>query len=233
MKTIADLHMHTNVSQHAYSTLDEMALAAKNKGLKAFAITNHGPEMIDGAMALHFLCLGNLPDRLYGLRFYKGAEVNIKSYDGRLDLESSLLSRLDIVIASLHAEAIAPGVLEQHTSGLIAAINNPDVDCLGHIGNPVFRCDYDAVVKECARLHKLVEINSNSFTVRPGSDENCQTIARLCMEYGVSVLVSSDAHSRYAVGNHDAALRMLQSISFPEELIINADYKRLVEHFHS
>lgn len=225
--------MHTSVSQHAYSTLDEMALAAKSKGLEAFAITNHGPGMIDGAMALHFLCLSNLPDQLYGLRFYKGAEVNIKSYSGQLDLESSILSRLDLVIASLHVEAISPAAEKDHTEGLMGAIANPDVDCLGHIGNPVFQCDYKTIVKECARLDKLIEINSNSFSVRPGSDENCRTVARLCMEYGVSVLVSSDAHSKYAVGNHDAALHMLQELSFPEELIINADRGRLENHFHS
>ena len=71
--------MHTSVSQHAYRTLDEMAMAAKFKGFKAFGITNHGPGMLDGAMELHFLCLRNLPDELYGIRFYKGAEVNIKS----------------------------------------------------------------------------------------------------------------------------------------------------------
>ena len=91
MKTIADLHMHTSVSQHAYRTLDEMAMAAKFKGFKAFGITNHGPGMLDGAMELHFLCLRNLPDELYGIRFYKGAEVNIKSYDGQLDLPESIL----------------------------------------------------------------------------------------------------------------------------------------------
>ncbi len=47
------------------------------------------------------------------------------------------------------------------------------------------------------------------------------------MEYGVSVLVSSDAHSKYAVGSHDAALKMLKSISFPEKLIVNSDWDLL------
>ena len=82
MKTIADLHMHTSVSQHAYSTLDEMAMAAQFKGFKAFGITNHGPGMLDRAMALHFLCLRNLPVDLYGIRFFNGPDVDIKSFDG-------------------------------------------------------------------------------------------------------------------------------------------------------
>ena len=68
MRTIADLHMHTSVSQHAYSTLDEMARAAKEAGLLAFGITDHGPEMMDGAIAHHFLCLKGLPKEIRGMR---------------------------------------------------------------------------------------------------------------------------------------------------------------------
>lgn len=230
MKTIADLHMHTNVSQHAYSSLDEMALEAKARGLTAFAITDHGPGMADGALPLHFLCLRNLPERLYGIRFYKGAEVNIKTYSGQLDLSASILSELDFVIASYHVEAIAPSTVSAHTRGLISVLHNPHVDCLGHIGNPVYQCDYEYVVQECAKEKKLIEINSNSFSVRPGSEENCKAVARLCMKYRVPVIVSSDAHSKYAVGKHDEALKLLDSISFPEDLIINSSSDRLQQY---
>lgn len=54
IKTIADLHTHTMVSQHAYSTLDEMASAARELGFSAIGITDHGPGMLDGAIAHHF-----------------------------------------------------------------------------------------------------------------------------------------------------------------------------------
>ena len=64
---------------------------------------------------------------------------------------------------SYHAEAIAPASPADHTRGLIEVLKNPDVDCLGHIGNPVFQCDYEAVIKACAQEEKLIEINSNSF----------------------------------------------------------------------
>ena len=43
MQIIADLHTHTNVTDHAFSTLTEMVQAAHDMGLKAIAITNHGP----------------------------------------------------------------------------------------------------------------------------------------------------------------------------------------------
>lgn len=230
MKIIADLHTHTNVSQHAYSTLDEIARAAKAAGFLAFGITNHGPEMADGALAHHFLCMKGLPKEIMGMKFYAGAEVNIKSFDGRLDLPDQILDALDLIIASYHIEAIPPSTVQDHTNGWLHVIHNPFVDCLGHMGNPVYQCDLKTVVKECSIYHKLIEINANSFVVRPGSDKNCREIALLCMQYQVPVLISSDAHSCYSVGNHTFAIQMLESIDFPEELIVNSSYERLKKY---
>lgn len=48
MQIIADMHMHTNVTDHAFSTLTEMVQAAAERGLAAVAITNHGPTNPDG-----------------------------------------------------------------------------------------------------------------------------------------------------------------------------------------
>ena len=231
MITIADLHMHTNVSQHAYSTLDEMARAAREAGMLAFGITDHGPEMMDGAIAHHFLCLKGLPKTIHGMRFFAGAEVNIKDYHGKVDLPESIMKNLDFVIASYHVEAILPSCQKEHTDGWLHVLENPLIDCLGHIGNPVFQCDYETVVKECAKRHKLIEINSNSFSVRPGSTTNCRTVASLCRRYHVHVLVSSDAHSCYSVGNHVEALNMLEELEFPEELVINSSLERLEKYF--
>jgi putative hydrolase len=42
-----DLHMHTVASTHAYSTLHDYIAEAKRKGIKLFAITDHGPDMAD------------------------------------------------------------------------------------------------------------------------------------------------------------------------------------------
>lgn len=231
MKIVADLHTHTMVSQHAYSTLDELSLAALEKGFCAIASTDHGPGMPDGAIAHHFYCLSGLPERINGIRLYKGAEANIMDHGGTLDMEDVLLSSLDFVIASYHIECIAPGSASQNTKGFLKALENPHVDCLGHCGNPVFPIDAEAVVEACAKYHKLIEINSSSFRVRPGSHITCRHIARLCTRKSVSVIVSSDAHSKWQVGAHDDAIAMLEDIHFPQELVINADEKRLYDYF--
>lgn len=232
MKIYADLHTHTCVSQHAYSTIDEMIRAAKEKGFLAVGITDHGPEMMDGAIPHHFLCMQDLPDVVDGVHLIKGAEVNIKNFDGKLDLKDSLLEPMQFVIASYHTEAIRPGSVEENTRGWLNVIQNSMVDCLGHCGNPAFACDLDAVVKACAQYGKLIEINSNSFKVRKGSYENCCRVARLCMAHQVPIIVSSDAHSRYFVGEHTAALRLLEEVQFPEELVLNSSPERLAEYFH-
>ncbi|RGX30064.1 phosphatase [Enterocloster asparagiformis] len=230
MRTVADLHTHTSVSQHAYSSLDEMARSAAELGLAAIGITDHGPGMMDGAIRHHFYCMRGLPKAVHGLRLVAGAEVNIKDFDGGLDLDRDVLRQLDFVVASYHVEAIDPAASEQHTRGWLNVIANPDVDCLGHCGNPVFACDYEAVVKACREHGKAVEINSSSFKVRPGSSETCRAVALLCKEYGVPVLISSDAHSRYLVGDHQAAIRLLESVGFPEELVINGEKGRLMNY---
>lgn len=232
MKTMADLHTHTNVSQHAYSSLDEMARAAKATGMTAFGIADHGPEMMDGAIAHHFLCMKGLPKQIYGMRFFTGAETNIKAFEGILDLPNQILDSLDFVVASYHVEAIEPASSDEHTNGWLEVIKNPLVDCLGHMGNPVFTCDYETIIKECKSHRKLVEINSNSFVVRPGSEKNCKVIAELCKQYNVPVIVSSDAHSCYGVANHKDAIALLESINFPERLVVNASEKQFGEFFY-
>lgn len=228
MKIFADLHTHTNVSQHAYSTLHENLLAAKEKGFVAVGITDHGPGMMDGAIRHHFYCLKGLPKEIDGIQLVRGAEVNIKDFHGTLDLDDEVLQALDFVIASYHIEAVEPGTVQEHTEGWLNVVRNPHVDCIGHAGNPVFACDYEAVVKACAEFGKVIEINSNSFKVRPGSDCNCRVIAKLCQKYRVPVLVNSDAHILYSVGEHGDAIRMLEEIGFPEELVINADKERVL-----
>lgn len=231
MKMVADLHTHTNVSHHAFSSLHEMILGAKTKGVYAIAITNHGPMMKDGAIDWHFYSLARQPEIIEGVRLYKGVEVNIINYDGSLDLPDTLLEKLDFVIASYHEEALPSTNYKDHTEGWLNVMKNPHIDCLGHSGNPQFACDINAIVEAAKKHNKIIEINSNSYAVRKGSESVCKEIAKLCMKHNVSIAVNSDSHSMYNVAEHDWAINMLESISFPEELIINSSVERLEKYF--
>ena len=77
MKIIADTHAHTLASGHAYSTIKEMASAAKLRGLKALALTEHAPEMPGTCGLFYFQNLDVVPREADGVRLLMGAEVNI------------------------------------------------------------------------------------------------------------------------------------------------------------
>ncbi|WP_295156580.1 phosphatase [uncultured Brachyspira sp.] len=230
MKIIADLHTHTLVSEHAYSTVDEMVNSAKDKGFLALAITDHGPASSDGAKSVHFKAMHSLPDYINGVRLLKGSEVNIIDYNGKVDLSENVLSYLDFVIASYHEDSIEPITKKEHTKGYAEVIKNPNIDCLGHIGNPKFEFDIEYIVKLCKEYNKLIEINSSSFIIRKGSFTICKDIALTCKKYEANIVVTSDAHSKYKVGCHEDAVELLSSIDFPEHLILNSDYDKLMNY---
>ncbi|GFP38274.1 putative hydrolase, partial [Candidatus Hakubella thermalkaliphila] len=97
MRILADLHVHTLASGHAYSTIEEIAAAAAAKQLEVVAITDHGPAMPGGPHEYYFGNLWVLPAEVGGVTILRGAEVNILEEHGRLDLPEVLLKQLDIV----------------------------------------------------------------------------------------------------------------------------------------
>ena len=97
------------------------------------------------------------------------------------------------------------------------------MDALGHSGNDDYVYDYETVVREVKRLGKVMEINNHSPIGRPGSGERCPVIARLCAQYEVPVVISTDAHFAAKIGQADWAFEMLESVGYPKELILNRD----------
>ncbi|QTQ11075.1 phosphatase [Treponema parvum] len=229
-KIIGDMHTHTLVSQHAYSTIGENIAYSKKLGLQCIGWTDHGPETEDGAISHHFFCLNSIPEFLDEIRVFKGAEVNIKSFQGRIDLNPSILHFLDWVIASYHIEAIEFGTKEENTEGWLNVIKNPYVDCLGHAGNPVYDFEHEVVIKALKDSGKILEINSNSFTVRKGSKENCSDIIRLCKKYDVPVVATSDAHIMYRVGDVKESLELLKELEYPAERILNSSFSSILDY---
>ena len=102
MRVEIDTHTHTLASGHAYNTLNEMAQAAADKGLKGLAITEHAPEMPGTCHLFYFQNLRIVPRKKYGIELLLGTELNIMNARGETDLPDSVLERLDIAIASIH-----------------------------------------------------------------------------------------------------------------------------------
>lgn len=224
-----DTHCHTVASDHAYSTVVEMATYAHRAGLSAIAITDHGPALPDGACNWHFSNLRCLPSFIEGVRVLHGAEANILDYEGSIDIEEKSQKSLDWIIASCHEPVIEPASVEQCTAAYLGVAQNPYVDVIGHSGNDNYRYDYERVIPVFGKMGKLVEINAHSFEARRGSCQNCRRIAELCKKYGVRIVVNSDAHSCFSVGELAPAATMLASIDFPEELIVNRTIETLTD----
>lgn len=233
MKILTDLHSHTVASVHAYSTVKEIIDTAKEKGLLAVAITDHGMELCDAPMEWHFSCLRKaIPEVVNGVRVLAGCEANILDKDGKIDFPEDTLKRLDIVIASIHPPCYYAEAGGEHTSTYMGVLENPYVDILGHSGNPNYRYDIEKVLKKAKELNKLIEINAHSFEQRPKNIEICRMIAKACMETGTKVVVNSDAHSCYSIGEVGLAVKMLEEINFPEELIVNRNLESLEKYLH-
>ena len=230
MKIIADTHTHTVASTHAYSTLLENVQYAKKAGLRAIAITDHGPSRPDAPHMWHFSASNIVPKQIDFVSVLFGVEANIIDFNGTLDVPNNILKGLDWVIASFHRPACAPGNIGDHTNAYLNILQNPYVDVIGHSGTEDFKYDYERVIVEAGKANKLIEINSRSSEIRIGADKNCREIAEICKKNNVPVIVNSDSHIATSVGNVEAALNMLSSIDFPEELIINADYLRFSEY---
>ena len=159
---VLDLHTHTYASGHAYNTMNEMAYAAKEKGLQLLGITDHAPAMPYSSGPLHFLNLKVARREKYGLPLLLGVEANIVDYEGNLDMEEAVLKQMDIVIASLHTPCIKSGTQEDNTNAYLGAIHNPYVDILGHPDDVRYEVDYETVIREAKNYGTLIELN-NAF----------------------------------------------------------------------
>jgi putative hydrolase len=221
MRIAIDTHTHTVASGHAYSTVYELAMGARQRHLKGFVVTDHGPSL-GTTHPYHFGNMRVLPERIRGLRVYRGIEANILDLDGSLDLDDEYLEQLDFVYAGLHEASMAAGSVEENTRALEAALRRPLVDAVSHPGNPRYPVDIRRVVIAARDNGKAIEINDSSFRIRKGSLDNCLQFGRLCAELGCLVVCGSDAHYWSDVGRLDKTLKLLRDARVPRSLVINA-----------
>lgn len=230
---LVDTHTHTNCSDHAFGSLCENIHYGKQNGMEMVCMTNHAPAIPDGAHKWHFITMKELPDFIEGVRLLKGCEANILNSSGELDMNEESLKSMDVAIASIHRPCYDGGDISDHTKTWLGVIENPYINILGHSGNPLFPYDHDRVIRAAKENNKCIEINNHSYSVREGSRENCRKIALKCMEVGCKIVVGSDAHTPFDVGNFDKATNMLSEINFPEELIVNLTPERFLGYLRS
>ncbi len=226
----ADTHCHTVASPHAYGTISENLAAASKAGLKALAITDHGPALPDSPHFWHFTNMRVLPREVNGIVLLRGIEANIMDTKGGLDLDEDCLESLDWVIASFHKQSFIVSTASVHTEALIQMTYNRHVDLFGHLDAPEYPFDIKEVIRACKENGKYVEMNDSSPRIRIGSESICRRIAIECMDHGVGVVINSDAHCPWDIGRVSTVAALLESVSFPEELVLNRNASNLLDH---
>lgn len=218
------MHTHTLASGHAFSTLQEMAQAGAEKGLKLLGITEHTPRIPGTCDPIYFRNLHVVPRRMYGIELMLGAEINILDGKGNLDADEDLMKRLDIRIAGIHSLCYEQGTIEENTYGMIQAIRHPYIQIISHPGDGTAKLDFEPIVLAAKTCGTLLEINNSSLKPtrnKVDARDNNIRILRLCKKYEVPVILGSDAHISFDIANYEYLYSLLQDTEFPESLIVN------------
>ncbi len=193
-----DLHMHTTASD-GVATIEEMAVAAKARGLKYIAITDHSKRvsMANGLDAerlrQHWKAIREVQQRISGIQILCGIECDILE-DATMDLPDDVLAEADWVIAVLHYGLKQPG--DQIMKRLMTAVTNPHVDIIGHCtGRMVGRregadVNFTDLLKAAADNRVMMEINAH-----PSRLDLDDIHAAAAKDLGIPIVISTDAHS--------------------------------------
>ena len=230
MKTlVADLHMHTLMSGHAFGTIREMVMGAAERNLQLIGITEHGPGLPGACDPIYYLNFRAAPRKLYNVEILYGCEVNICT-GGTLSLDRRYLDALDYAIAGIHGFCYENEGATKNTDSIIKCMADPKVRFISHPDDSRYPIDYPALVQGAKEYGVALEVNNSSLSpisFRPGCLENYRRMLPLCMEYGVPVIVDSDAHDPGAVGDFSLAINVLEEVGFDQDLILNADVQKV------
>ena len=226
---VADVHMHSILSGHAFGTVRELAFEAAQRNMKLIGVTEHGPGIPGTCDPILFRNFIDAPRVLYGVEMLYGSETNVLN-SGEVDLDQRHLNCLDYAIAGIHGLCYENVGAVKNTDNVISCMKNPKVKFISHPddnNNPV---DYPALVQGAKEYGVALELNNSSLRkprLRPGCVENYKKMLPLCMEYGVPIIVNTDSHDPSQVGDFTLARAFLEQMAFDENLILNNDLEKL------
>jgi DNA polymerase (family X) len=188
-----DLHTHTTWSD-GKDTLEDMVAEAVRRGYDYYAICDHSQRLREGRLAQQADAIARL-DETVPVRLLRGIEVNIRA-SGEVDVPDEELATLDWVVASVHH-----GFDNDPTGRVMAAMENPYVDCIGHLTNRKIGrrdpsgIDVERVIEKALETGTFLEINS-----QPDRLDLKDVHARAAREAGLKLVIDSDGHQVKALG---------------------------------
>ena len=198
-----DLHVHTRATD-GNASIEEMALAAKQAGLKYLAITDHSQRLtvVHGLdkkrLQRQIEEIDKLNSKLAGITILKGIEVDILE-DGHLDLPDSILSQLDLVIGAIHTKFRMSR--SKQTTRILRAMDSRYFSILAHPSGRLlderepYELDMSRIIEAARERGCYLELNS-----QPQRLDLIDTYCQLAKEQGVLISINSDSHSTNGFG---------------------------------
>ncbi|MBI4713767.1 DNA polymerase/3'-5' exonuclease PolX [Candidatus Uhrbacteria bacterium] len=200
-----DLQVQTDWSD-GDSSIEEMALAAKNYRLSYIAITDHTQSLTitNGLNEKRLLEQGKeidkLNKKLKNFRVLKSTECDIKK-DGSLDLSDRALKTLDVVSVSVHSNR----KMEKNamTERIIKAMKHPFVHIFFHPSGRIvnirdgYEIEMDKIIKAAKEYHVALEVNGSERL------DLHEKYIRQAVELGVKLVINSDCHTQTHFTNLD------------------------------
>jgi DNA polymerase (family X) len=211
-----DMHSHSTWSSDGRNTIEEMALEAKRLGRSYLAVTDHSHYLREGRLEAQNQELDAVQERLGRFKLVRGIEVNIRA-NGELDVDDETLVERDWVMASVHS------VFDKDLTGrVLDAMENPHVDCIGHLtGRKLNRrapadVNLEQIVEKALATGTFLEINA-----QPDRLDLRDAHARLAGEAGVKIVISSDAHQISALSNLEFGVAQARRARLGPDQILN------------
>ncbi len=242
IKLIGDCHTHT-IYSHGKGTILDNVMAARDKGLKEIAITDHGFRHFAFGVKKRKLEkmrreIDAINEKYSDIKVLLGMECNIISRDGKIDIDDDSLKYLDLLAIGYHMMAYLQSltdyfyiygknyisklgkinkgkVLQQNTKTMIKAINNYKVNFITHPGARI-PMDIKMLAVEAVKAGTALEINSKS-NIMSAED------IRFAAKAGAKFIINSDAHNPFDVGNFEKGIKAANDAGLTNEQILNAE----------
>jgi DNA polymerase (family 10) len=248
-----DYHVHTTLSycHEGELTVDNLIIAARERGLEGFAVTDHSPHIYFDrpAVSRHeyllnydvFLERLESGDDSFGeyldmLAEYKGAnvltgtEVDVAA-NGKLILDPEHRDRLDVLLGGIHWLPCIDGEFDSKTflvqfMDFTMMLLETDIDILTH-PTRIFRRQKLEVPREVAlpivrrAKEKGIAIEINSHSQK---DPDAYFI-QACIDEGVKLALGTDTHNIAEIGDFSYHKALLGELGIREEELNSLIFK--------
>lgn len=233
---IADMSVHTVSDAAGLSTVKENAEIAKMRGMRCIAITDHATGIMGAPAQRHYDVIRKYgPKNIDGVDILYGIEMHmmgLKELD--LDKDAEKIIDTDWTLVGYHPNFISRNIQTDATTltrAYCQLLDSPYLMVLSHPDR--FGCvfDYEKVASEFRERGRLIELN-NASLVYGNEDVRKSSYALMsaCKKNGAPIVVSSGAHYCGEVGDFALSVELLESLNFPQDLILNVDYDRIKEY---